>query len=87
MEDFYEFRLFNEPPLNPSTAGNAQGPPRRIGIRSPSPDPGGPGFLIPRRSDTFYFASCGNAEKTEQFRRVAVSGEEILRARGDRWVC
>ncbi|MCJ1253457.1 hypothetical protein MMC24_001269 [Lignoscripta atroalba] len=83
--DIFEFRLFSKSTSKPLHTNERAGVPLRVNIRSPSPCVGEPGFLRPRRSDTYYFKGDPSVEEKEQYRSAAVSGDEITRQISVRW--
>ena len=82
-EDEYEFRLF----AKPSTKSTESTTATRIVIRSPTPVHGEPGFVKPRRPDTYYFAGYAHGELMEHYRSAAVTGEHIVEGLNVPWVC
>ena len=83
VED-YEFRLFSGP--RKGKAANSDGAIQRIAIRSPTPISGDPGFVIPRRPDSYYFTGPLNGVRAEQIAAAAISGEEIVKGLNLKWV-
>ncbi|MCJ1234262.1 hypothetical protein MMC14_002221 [Varicellaria rhodocarpa] len=71
----YEFRLFT----------NSVDVPTRINIRSPTPTAGGPGFIQPRRADSYYFRNQPNSQELAQFQGAAVSGDDVIAELQRRW--
>ena len=85
-DEAYSFRLFAKSGVPGPQEGEEQGPPK-ISLRSPSPASGEPGFVHTERSVTYYFTGETSAERAEQYRIAAVSGEQLLQGLGTRWVC
>ena len=69
-----------------SQEGEEQGP-QKISLRSPSPASGESGFVRTERPATYYYTGETSAERAEQYRIAAVSGEQLLQGLGTRWVC
>ena len=85
-DEAYSFRLFAKPGVPGLREGEEQGP-QKISLRSPSPASGEPGFVNTERPATYYFTGETSAERAEQYRIAAVSGEQLLQGLGTRWVC
>ena len=85
-DEAYSFRLFAKPGVPGLPEGEEQSP-QRISLRSPSPASGEPGFVNTERPATYYFTGETSAERAEQYRIAAVSGEQLLQGLGRRWVC
>ena len=81
-ENGLEFRLFTKPPGVSAKHTAAT----RVVVRSPTPVGGEPGFVIPRRQDTYYFTGSTNTELMEQYRSAAVTSEGILEGLKAQWV-
>ena len=79
----YEFRLFSKPAPGFTNSDDA---PTRIKIKSPTPTSGEPGFIQPRRPDSYYFRDYLDDEEATRFRAAAVSGEDVLAEVPRRWV-
>ena len=73
----FEFRLF-------SSTCIADSKPPKIVLRSPSPINAEPGFLVPRRPESYYFART--AEREKEFKSIVVEGTELLGRAAIRWV-
>ena len=79
-EAAFDFRLF----LRPSQAQiqtnglDLSGRSQKVVIRSPTPDVREPGFLVPHKAETAYLTKDRTARQAEQFRRAAVTGEDII---------
>ena len=84
-EEAYEFRLFSAPTSKPSDPQRPHNAPQRIVLRSPTPPSGDPGFINPRRPDTYYFTGPNSPEKSEQYRTAAITAEEIFKGLAVRW--
>ena len=84
-DEGYSFRLFARPVVPGLPEGEEQGP-QKISLRSPSPASGEPGFVNAERPATYYFTGEINEERAEQYRRAAVSGEQLLQGLKTRWV-
>ncbi|TKA63381.1 hypothetical protein B0A49_10078 [Cryomyces minteri] len=74
-----EFRLFA------STSKAAQAPTQKIRLRSPSLDAGGPGFIQPHRTRTYYFTGSVSPERLTEYSRAAVSGQDVLARAQSPW--
>ena len=85
-DEAYRFRLFAKPEVPGLREAQEHGP-QRISLKSPSPASGEPGFVNPERPATYYFTGETSAERAEQYRTAAVSGEQLLQGLGTRWVC
>jgi hypothetical protein len=74
--DEFEFRLFssNGPGTKPS----------KIVLRSPSPKNIEPGFVVPSRPESYYFART--AEREREFESITVEGTELLNRAAIPWV-
>ena len=84
-DEEYSFRLFARPVVPGLPEGEEQGP-QRICLRSPSPANDEPGFVNAERPATYYFTGETSTERAEQYRRAAVSGEQLLQGLRTRWV-
>ena len=84
--DTFNFRLFSMSALEPSGSANIGNTPSRITIRSLSPVVGEPGFVRPRRLDSYYFTGEADSVKKDRFHASAVSGHDILDELQRRWV-
>ncbi|MCJ1243566.1 hypothetical protein MMC30_000763 [Trapelia coarctata] len=80
-EEAFEFRLFSKP----GSGDQAPVKPSRILIRSPSPVIGEPGFLQPRRSDKYYFATTPTCEQRACFEAAAISADAIVAEQAHKW--
>ena len=80
----YEFRLFSGSNAADTVHGKTL---QRIAIRSPSPFNGDPGFVIPQRPSEYYFTGKLDVSCEEEFLAAAVSGDEVLKGLGVKWVC
>lgn len=85
-DEAYSFRLFAKPRVSGLRKSEEQGP-QKISLRSPSPASGEPGFVNTERPATCYFTGEISAERAQQYRVAAVSGEQLLQGQGTRWVC
>ena len=81
-EEAFEFPLFSKSKSDPS-ATNVHS---RVVIRSPTPISSEPGFVQPKRPDSYYFTFGPSREQRKQYDLVAVNGEDVLRERNVRWV-
>ncbi|MCJ1400561.1 hypothetical protein MMC11_003767 [Xylographa trunciseda] len=84
-EDAFEFRLFSKPSVGQSSSTEAPAQASRIVLRSPSPVVGEPGFVQPRRPDSYYFTTKATVEKKSAYESVAFSGEAIRAEQLRRW--
>ena len=84
-DEGYSFRLFARPVVPGLPEGEEQGP-RKISLRSPSPASGEPGFVKAERPATYYFTGEISEERADQYRKAAVSGEQLLQGLKTRWV-
>lgn len=80
----YEFRLFSGP--SSKKAEISDGVMQRVAIRSPTPTSGEPGFVVPRRPDTYYFTGSLDSIKAGRIAAAAVSGEDIIQGLSLKWV-
>ena len=85
-EEAFEFRLFSKPVLKPNASDQAPNKPSRVFIRSLSPVAGEPGFVQPRRSDNYYFASAPTSEERACFETASISADAIIAEQARRWV-
>ena len=86
QEDVYSFRLFATPTRSGFSESKVEGM-QRIALKSPSPARDEPGFVNPQRADTHYFTGNTSAKQTEQYRKAAVSAEQLLQGLKTKWVC
>ena len=84
-DEGYSFRLFARPVVPGLPEGKEQGP-QKISLRSASPVGGDPGFVNAERPATYYFTGETGEERADQYRRAAVSGEQLLQGLKTRWV-
>lgn len=84
-EASYEFRLFARPSGSGLETSESNELPR-VALRSPTPLNSEPGFVNPQRAEDYYFTGKPSAEQAEQFSRATVSGEQVLKNLGMRWV-
>ena len=84
-DEGYSFRLFARPVVPGLPKGEEQGP-QKISLRSPSPANGEPGFVNAERPASYYFTGETSEERADQYRRAAVSGEQLLQGLKTRWV-
>lgn len=84
-DEGYSFRLFARPMVPGLPKGEEQGP-QKISLRSPSPASGEPGFVNAERPATYYFTGETSEERADQYRRAAVSGEQLVHGLKTRWV-
>ena len=75
-ENGFEFRLFSTS-TKERALGDLDNVAQRVNLKSPTPVTTEPGFVQPRRSDTYYFANKVSAEQKEDYERAAVSGEDV----------
>ena len=81
-ENGLEFRLYTKSPGVSTTHTAAT----RVVLRSPTPVGGEPGFVVPRRQDTYYFTGSTNTDLMEEYRSAAVTSESILEGLKAQWV-
>lgn len=85
-DEAYTFRLFaRRKPSGPSDEEYRGF--QKIVLGSPSPASGEPGFVNPERALAYYFTGTTSAGQAEQYRKAAVSGEQLLQGLKTRWVC
>lgn len=79
-DETFQFRMFaKKSTLIPEV--------QRIILRSPTPTNQNPGFLVPSRPDSYYFANASSIEKTQEYEQAAVTGDDIIKGLKDVWVC
>ncbi|KAL9115275.1 MAG: hypothetical protein Q9187_007348 [Circinaria calcarea] len=83
--EIFAFRLFSRSASKPSGSANNGNTPSRIDIRSPSPPVGEPGFIHPRRPDSYYFTGEADRVTMERFHASAVCGQDVLAELQRRW--
>jgi hypothetical protein len=76
LADELEFRLFSGPTVETST---------KIRIRSPEIDDLPGGFVVPRRSYSYYFKEDLSEQQWNQIHEVAVSGEFVISRSSEIW--
>ena len=81
-ESGLEFRLFTKSPGVATTHTAAT----RVVVKSPTPVGGEPGFVIPRRRDSYYFTGSTSTELMEEYRSAAVTSQGILEGLKAQWV-
>ena len=79
-EESFDFRLFSTSTKNPSATTEPHAKPRKIVIKSPSPDSGEPGFTQPQRPSSYYFTGVSAPSQRQQYEDIAVSGHDVLHA-------
>ncbi|MCJ1380126.1 hypothetical protein MMC17_003229 [Xylographa soralifera] len=84
-EDAYEFRLFARPAIDALSSNGEPTKASRIVLRSPSPTVGQPGFVQPRRPDSYYFTTKATAEEESRYESAALSGEAVRAEQLRRW--
>lgn len=82
-EEAYEFQLFSQK-SRPSAISTPQPP--KVLLRSPSPEVKEPGFVLPARSQDFYFTGAVTPEAQRRFRDVAIEGERVITESQTVWV-
>jgi len=85
-DEAFEFRLFSKPAPEPDSGEQAPEKLSRILIRSPSPVTGEPGFVQPRRSDEYYFATTPTREQRACFEAAAISADALIAEQAYKWV-
>ena len=85
-QDAYEFRLFAKPAAGPHSGDIVPTKATRIVLRSPSPVIDSPGFIQPRRPDSYYFTTEATAENKSRYDIAALSGEAVRAGQLRRWV-
>lgn len=103
-EEGFEFRLFSSSAVVPRPINSGDAEPNRndsapvvphsgfhrINVRSPTPMAGsGDGaFVVPCRSQAYYFTGDAGTDKKKGYARAAVSGKEVMQtSQRTRWVC
>ncbi|MCJ1420949.1 hypothetical protein MMC32_007309 [Xylographa parallela] len=76
-EEAYEFRLFARPVIEFFSVEGEPTKASRIILRSPSPVIGEPGFVQPRRPDSYYFTNKATVEEESRYESAALSGEAV----------
>ncbi|MCJ1282408.1 hypothetical protein MMC26_001731 [Xylographa opegraphella] len=84
-DDGYEFRLFAQSTIGTLSSKAEPTKPSRIVLRSPSPEVGQPGFIQPRRPDSYYFTTKATVEEESRYESAAVSGEAVQAEQLRRW--
>jgi len=84
-EETFEFRLFAKAAVGQSLSTEVPAQASRIVLRSPSPAVGDPGFIQPRRADSYYFTARATGEEASAYESVAVSGEAVRAEQLRRW--
>ncbi|KAL2044751.1 hypothetical protein N7G274_002526 [Stereocaulon virgatum] len=83
-DEAYTFRLFaRRKPSGPSDDEDRGL--QKIVLGSPSPASGEPGFVNPERASAYYFTGTASAGQAEQYRKAAVSGEQLFQGLKTRW--
>ncbi|KAI9753024.1 MAG: alpha,alpha-trehalase nth1 [Chaenotheca gracillima] len=82
--DEFEFQLFSrhahgshEPGTQAQT--EVESARKTIILRSPTPSSEEPGFLVPRRPDSYYFTQPSIGNRRDELAAAALAGEEIMR--------
>lgn len=76
----FEFRLFSRP-----AEKSGEAVPQKIRLRSPSLDRRDPGFVIPHRPKSFYFADHGSETWQREIASAAVTGEHVVARSRQPW--
>ncbi|MCJ1395646.1 hypothetical protein MMC18_008851 [Xylographa bjoerkii] len=84
-DDGFEFRLFSKPATGLSSGTEVPTQASRIVLRSPSPINVEPGFVQPRRPDSYYFATETTTEEASHYQSAAFSGEAVRAEQLRRW--
>ncbi len=85
----YDFRLFSKPSAGPGKSGvaeSASSVAAKIRLQSPQIEDREPGFVVPRRPRSFYFAASAEGEERTRFVTASLTGEQVRQLSSRRFV-